>query len=369
LDLNSSNFREDLDIDHGGNIHDASIKLDMCSSQIIDASASIVPFNPPPQIFNCLKNTINKINISHYPDINYTYLIESIAKDHNVYPNMVLPGNGASELITWAARDASITGKSTLFEPSFSDYERALKCWNGKYDFIPLDMELNSHMRELNLTNKNRDVLWITNPHNPTGHLWSRESITRLLNHFKLIICDEAFLSLCPLGKNESLIPLTKTFNNLIVIRSLTKLYAIPGLRLGYAITSSKRINNWRNFRDPWPINQFANNVGIQIMNDNSLKESWNIKINKWISSEGKRLNKNLNSINNIKAYLSTTNFQLIHSPKPLNYLRDKLFRQGIILRDCSKFKNLGPNWLRISLQTKKNNDRIINAIKDINCN
>ena len=94
--------------------------------------------------------------------------------------------------------------------------------------------------------NPKGDVIWITNPHNPTGQLWGKNSLEAIIKKYKLVICDEAFLSITPNGEKESLIPLTKKYNNLLVLRSLTKIFNIPGLRLGSLLAHRKNLNNGR---------------------------------------------------------------------------------------------------------------------------
>ena len=184
---------------------------------------------------------------------------------------MILPGNGASELFTWAARDAGLCGTSCLPSPCFGDYERALNCWNSPYIHYPLPLSWSDKNPQSFPIRPKTCVLWITNPHNPTGQLWSRSSIKNLLNKYKLLICDEAFLSLVPEGEKQSVIDLTKDYKNLIVIRSLTKFLGIAGLRIGYAVTNADRLFNWKQIRDPWPINTLAINSTKIIMNDSKM--------------------------------------------------------------------------------------------------
>ena len=164
---------------------------------------------------------------------------------------MVLPGNGASELFTWAARDASSSGVNCLPSPGFNDYTRALTCWDASCIDMKLPLIWSAAAPQPFPRPPKASVIWITNPHNPTGQLWSRNSIESLLKDHKLVICDEAFLPLVPNGERQSLIPLVTKYQNLIVIRSLTKLFAIAGLRLGYAISTYERFKRWKEWRDP----------------------------------------------------------------------------------------------------------------------
>ncbi len=351
---------------HGGNIYQESRRLGGKERHLLDASASLVPFPPPKGLRRHLVKALSGDSLRSYPDCTYLRLREAIGNWHKIDPSMVLPGNGAAELLTWAARNASEKGNSTLFDPGFSDYARALSCWNGKFNLMKLPLRWSPEKPQKFPATPTTNVLWITNPHNPTGQLWSRASIEPLIENHDLIICDEAFLSLVPNGESQSLIPLVINNPNLIVIRSLTKLFAIAGLRLGYAIGTAKRLEQWQSWRDPWPLNGLASTAGYWLMNDHQTLNKWTKKIHQWLSREGPWLEASLNHFPGIHSHPSSTNFQLIESKSSLIELREMLSRKNILLRDCRSFESLGENWLRISLQTRKNNMRIISAMEEI---
>ena len=351
---------------HGGNILEESLRLGISSNNILDASASLVPFKLPKKIKKGLIKEISNNSLRSYPDTNYTILREEIGKWHNINPEMILPGNGASEIFTWAAKDAQITGESVLPSPNFSDHIRALKCQNAKY--IEQEIALfdkNKTPKSFPIKTEDK-VVWITNPHNPTGELWSKESIIEIIKANKLIICDEAFLPLSPEGENESVINLVTQYSNLIVIRSLTKLYSIAGLRLGYAITSKERVRRWKAWRDPWPVNKLAVEAGILIFKDKKETSKWLSKIHKWVLLEGQWFTQELNKIKGLRVHPSSANFFLIEGYSSLTFLREELAKKGILLRDCRSFAGLGENWLRVSLQNRAGNKEIISSIRSI---
>ncbi len=350
---------------HGGNIEKEARQLGLLRENIIDASASLVPFKLPKKLTNYLIDSIHNKSIKFYPDRSYFEVKNAISKWHNIEASMILPGNGASELFTWAARDAGLHGLSSLPCPGFGDYQRALKCWNAPYVFTPLPLSWNDKNPQPFPIAPNTNVLWITNPHNPTGQLWSRSSIESLLTNYKLVICDEAFISIVPGGEEQSIIDLTKTHKNLIVIRSLTKFIGVAGLRIGYAITNSDRLLKWKEIRDPWPVNTLAVNVTNMIMNDSKMHKKRLKKIHKWVKKEGKWLNNNLSNFSSFRPLPSNTNFQLIKSKVPILNTLDNLKKRGILLRDCRSFRTLGENWFRVSLQKRKDNTQIINALKE----
>ncbi len=361
----STQNNKSIVIQHGGNICQEAKRLGLNTNELIDASASIVPFEHPNEIHDCINQAIKGIEIRSYPDLHYSELKKSIGQWHSIDPSMVLPGNGAAELLTWAARDASHSGISALPSPGFSDYKRALHCWNGSYLEVPLPLSWKSNFPQKFPLDLKSKVVWITNPHNPTGQLWSRKSLEVLLKTNDLVICDEAFLPLVPKGEQQSLIPLVKNYKNLIVIRSLTKIFAIAGLRLGYAISQPKRLKQWQILRDPWPVNGIALSVGLMLMSNQSVMVRQIKKVENWVINEGKWLNYHLSTLPGIIAHPSSTNFQLIESRQPLTSLREKLAQKGILLRDCRSFKGLGETWLRISLQTKEDNQLIITKMRE----
>ena len=169
-----------------------------------------------------------------------------------------------------------------------------------------------------------------------------------------------------PNGEKESLIPLVKCYPNLIVIRSLTKLFSIAGLRLGYAISSSKRLKEWQEWRDPWPLNALAIATGKAIMSEQNILQKQIKKVQGWVKEEGAWLHSNLKNFKGIISHPSSTNFQLIESNVSLIKLREDLARKSILLRDCQSFQGLGENWLRIGLQSKSNNRRIMKTINEV---
>tara|TARA_Y100001933_G_scaffold65159_1_gene65545 strand:- start:5 stop:1090 length:1086 start_codon:yes stop_codon:yes gene_type:complete len=355
---------KDLTFKHGGNIYSHAKRNNIPISNIIDSSASIVPFNPPKFLIKALYSEIKNGYYKYYPDKSFNNLKSIIGKFHNINPDWILPGNGASELITWVGLEASKIGKNCLPIPSFVDYERSLNCWNAEYIFseLPKDWpEKNLHEFPINTQS---DVIWITNPHNPTGQLWSRKSLVDVLNKYKLVICDEAFLSITPNGENESLIPLIGAYDNLIVIRSLTKLFSIPGIRLGYLVSSSKKLELINKSRDPWPLNCFAIKAGKTLLKNQKNYNNWIKKIHNWIQIERPLFFNALSKNNKLKVHFTSTNFFLIESQKSFLPNIDYLESRGILIRECASFRSLNENWARISIQTHENNKKIANEIQ-----
>ncbi len=357
---------------HGGNLIQEAQRFGLNPGRVLDASASLVPFSPPRRLRQALAEAIRSSSsaLRDYPDRRQTALREAIAAWHGVPPEQVLPGNGAAELFTWVARDAAALGLSALPQPGFADYARALRCWDAGSVSVSLPLawpdQSDPHPWPYAPDSlANASVVWITNPHNPTGQLWSRASLEPLLARYRLVICDEAFLPLVPNGEQQTLIPLVADHPNLVVIRSLTKLFAVAGLRLGYAIAAPERLQRWSAWRDPWPVNGLALAAGSAVMADPSGLSRWQQRVQRWVSREGAWLHGQLRCLPGLDPRPSHANYVLVEGAASLLALREGLARRGVLLRDCRSFAGLGERWLRIGLQDRRGNRRIVRALRD----
>ena len=346
-----------VDLRHGGNRQAAASRLNCRPSQLLAASASLAPWSP-----RCSR--IPLAAIRDYPDREQTSLRQAMAGLHGLDPESVLPGNGAAELFTWAARDAAAVGLNGLLAPGFADYRRALQCWDAASAEKLLALSWD-HAGPLRHPRLDGSVAWICNPHNPTGQLWSRTSLEPLLETHGLVICDEAFLPLVPDGERQSMIPLVEHHPNLVVIRSLTKLFGVAGLRVGYAIAHPDRLERWRGWRDPWPVNGIAAAMTEQVLVPPGRYQRWCRRVQHWTATEGAWMQRHLARVPGLCPMPSSANFLLVSGMGSLVPLREALERNHrILLRDCRSFTGLGESWLRIGLQTRANNRRIIGALQ-----
>jgi len=251
---------------HGGNLAWAATIAGCPASFITDFSASINPLGPPSSATRAIEGGLSALRA--YPDPNYFQLRSALAKWHDLSPEWILPGNGSAELLTWAGRELAQQDLTYLVTPAFSDYGRALKTFSAKVQTCPFDLktgefEISSSLaRLLEIEEKTRKIqapplrgLLLNNPHNPTGKLFYREEILPYLEQFALVVIDEAFMDFLPPQEQQSLIEVVQDYSNLVILRSLTKFYSLPGLRLGYAIAHPDRLRRWQQWRDPWSVN------------------------------------------------------------------------------------------------------------------
>lgn len=344
---------------HGADLESASARTGRSRDSLLDASASLAPWTP--WALACLSRRAIRV----YPDCSQRRLRALLANLHGISADSCLVGNGAAELFTWASRDAAAAGCSLLQEPCFADYSRALSCWGGRFSSYSIPLSISERWPCEFPSPPSSDVLWLCNPHNPSGHLWSRASLTPLLARYQLVICDEAFLPLVPDGEDQSLIPLVAAHPNLVVIRSLTKLYGIAGVRLGYAVAHPERLSRWATWRDPWPVNGFALRIGEKLLCKPSHYRHWCRRVQRWTAREGAWLNRELSAIPGLTPMPSAANFLLLRGDCSLVLMRERLERRhGILLRDCRSFAGLDEHWLRIGYQSRCNNRRIVSAIR-----
>ena len=353
---------------HGGNVHQLARRLNCHPRQILDFSASLVPFGPPPSLRRALGRALND-HVVPYPDPSYQALRETIAQVHGLDLDWVLLGNGAAELFTWTARDAQSL-INLLPTPGFADYQRALSTWGAISRSLPLHLhwgdgpqcwvEALAEPQALQSLQPQSTALWITNPHNPTGQLWHRDSLEPLLHAHDLLVVDEAFLPLVPGGEKHSLISLVPRFDNLVVIRSFTKLFAMAGLRLGYAIAAPERLEQWRHWRDPWPVNSLAVQAGLAVLAD----PLWQQRVWRWLAREGPWLTQHFSRhCPPLQIHPGAANYRLLSCNRSLTPLKQSLEQRGILVRDCRSFLGLDDHWLRIAVSSRCHNRRLVSAM------
>jgi histidinol-phosphate/aromatic aminotransferase/cobyric acid decarboxylase-like protein len=259
---------------HGGNLAWAASLAGCSPDAILDFSASISPLGPPQSAIAAIGAHLGKL--SYYPDSDYRELRAVLSQAHQLPPEWILPGNGSAELLTWAGWDLAKLAMTFLVTPAFGDYWRALKAFGAKAIKCPLDVDARgesrtrgfSHAPPCSPTSSSECGLLLNNPHNPTGRLFQRETILPYLEQFALVVVDEAFMDFLPPEEEQSLIPMVQEYPNLVILRSLTKFYSLPGLRLGYAIAHPERLQRWQQWRDPWPVNTLAAAAAIAVVQD-----------------------------------------------------------------------------------------------------
>ena len=346
---------------HGGNLAWAATIAGCPISAILDFSASINPLGPPDSAIHAIQTQISKLRA--YPDPNYQELKKALSFAHPpLTPEWILPGNGAAELLTWAALDLSKLETIYLLTPAFGDYRRALKTFAAHVVECPLKIG-EAKLDQLGIEAGWNKGLLLNNPHNPTGMLMEIEIIVPYLEKFGLVVVDEAFMDFLAPPQLQSLVSLVTKYKNLVILRSLTKFYSLPGLRVGYAISHPERLQKWQQWRDPWPVNTLAIAATQAVLQDQKFQQkTWN-----WLADAYPQLFQGLAELPGLQPYPGAANFLLVKSEKSVDQIQIKLLKQHqILIRDCLSFPELGDRYFRVAVRTQEENQRLINALAEI---
>jgi histidinol-phosphate/aromatic aminotransferase/cobyric acid decarboxylase-like protein len=289
---------------------------------------------------------------------------------HQLPIDWILPGNGSAELLTWACWELALLEETCLITPAFSDYWRALRTFNANvlecpfnnFDSRILDLGLLIQNSKSNVQNRTRGLL-LNNPHNPTGQLFTKESILPYLEQFALVVVDEAFMDFLPPEQQQSLISVVQDYPNLVILRSLTKFYSLPGLRLGYAIAHPERLQRWQQWRDPWPVNVLAAAAGEAVIQDKAFQQqTW-----EWLAIAQPQLFQGLSQLPGLQPGSSAVNFLLVQSEQPSSQVQQRLLqRHQILIRDCLSFPELGDRYFRVAVRSEAENQRLLEGLASV---
>ena len=358
---------------HGGNIY--KIYREKGMKEILDYSSNINPYGLPKKFERAVIENLSVLE--KYPDPDYVELREEIAKTNKVELKNIIVGNGATEIIFLYMKVLKAK-KILIVSPTFGEYERAMKATldDIQVDYFKLEeaenFVLNIEKIKTELQKK-YDLLVICNPNNPTGQFLSIKELEKILEKCtevgtKLFV-DEAFVEFVEDWGEKSIIKTGKNKKNLFVLRAFTKFFAIPGLRLGYGICfDDEFMTKMLEKKEPWSVNNIAELAGKILLQDREYIE----KTNNWIKIEKKYMYENLKEIEGLKTYKTEINFILVKIKNEYLYkvnaqiLREKMLEKGILIRDASNFVYLNDNYFRLAVKDRKNNVRVLEALKEI---
>ncbi len=332
---------------HGNDIHQYKSKV------IADFSTNV--FNNPAtqQIIDYLKEQVDEVR--NYPDCNCVDLRTRFASFYQVPFEDIMVCNGSTEAFYLVAHLFK-NHTSVIFTPSFSEYEDACQLYNHQIEFVSNQQSV----EEIDIDNK---LVWIGNPNNPDSKYYSRSFLKDFIaNHpSTTFVVDEAYIDLCSEG--ETIADLVSIFDNLIVIKSFTKLYAIPGIRLGFIVTNAKRISALKKLHMPWAVNVLAQKAGAYILDHFSQTENQVVEL----LSNSQKLQHEISQLQGFKVNESTCNYFLIEMHKgKASELKDFLIKEhGLLIRDASNFRGLNENYFRVASLGPEKDLCLANSIKE----
>lgn len=351
------------DLGHGANVDNMAKQFGKDEKDIIDFSSNVNPHI----ISNLGKYVLEGLEKSRsYPDINYTNLRNNISEYINVDSELIIPGNGATEIIYLLMK--SIKKRIAILNPTFSEYGRGAKLNNLEVIDFHLKEENNFSidLDEIQNNMDRFDSLFLCNPNNPNGKVKNlNELLDLMIENDKLLIVDETFMEFVGEEEKYSLIGRINQTENLFILKAVTKFFGMPGLRLGYGVTSNKQIiKNIYEYKEPWTINSFAENLSNYLFKDKDYISS----SKEYYVNERKFMLQELRNIPKLKVYDTDTNFVLMKlEDGESNSLKLELFEKyNILIRDASNFIGLDKGYFRVAIKGHEDNKALIEALKKV---
>ncbi|HBG06162.1 MAG: threonine-phosphate decarboxylase [Geobacteraceae bacterium GWC2_58_44] len=348
--------------EHGGNVFAVARSLGVPPEKIVDFSASINPLGMAPGVRDALAGCLDRL--LHYPDKGAAELKERLAAYHGVGAGHIAVANGSTELIHLLPR--VVEGRRGLIvAPAFAEYASALERAGWQTDYFTLKSGDGFTLSLPALQEKLRegyDLLFVCNPGNPTGALIPKKDIEAVIelcrNSGTFLVLDEAFVDFC---EGESAKSLICDLPRGVLLRSMTKFFAIPGLRLGYAIGAPETIDAISSLQDPWSVNTAAQVAGIASLSDADYCE----RTRHYMDQERDRLATRLAGLSWLRVFSSRANYILVEIRNGLGAgeLRSRLMEKGVLIRDCSNFQGLDGRFFRVAVRLRGENEMLLELL------
>jgi threonine-phosphate decarboxylase len=353
---------------HGGQLLALSKQFGIPHHELVDFSASIHPVPPSPAVLAALGAYLaDPKNLMVYPDTNYSDLKRAIVTYSGVGPSPIVVGNGVMPLLQ-AVANALKLRRCLILVPAFSEYKRTLIGVGVACNSLVLpeargfSIDVDQVCAALEETGS--DALLLANPHSPSGLLLPSEAMDKLIERTTQLritaIVDEAFIDYVP---QESMAHRVEQFAGFIVLRSLTKFFAIPGLRVAYALAHEKNKADIESCLPLWPVSSPAAEAARLLLED----ASWisqareeNIQQREWLAAQ-------LSSLG-LHIYPSSANYLLVKdkSPHGIELWNRLITEHRIVTRSCANFEGLDENFLRVGVRSRNENERLVAACAQV---
>lgn len=321
--------------------------------------ANETPFELPEEVMKNIEDIVKSTRVNIYPDPTAEKLREELARYCSVTPKNIFVGNGSDEIIHLIMLAFVDKGDTVLYpHPSFAMYSIYSKIAGANEIAVNLDEDYTYNVERFAeaVERYKPKLVFLCNPNNPTGSVIDEEDIIRIIEKAKgIVIVDEAYFEFY----GKTLVPYIDRFENLIVLRTLSKAFGIAGLRVGYALSNGEIVKYLNLVKSPYNLNSLSQRIALEVLKSGVLKERVNYIIN-----EREKLVKELNKINGIKVYPSHANFVLCKFENA-NDVHKRLVERGILVRNFSNVKGL-EGTLRITVSSADANDYLINALREI---
>jgi threonine-phosphate decarboxylase len=347
---------------HGGDLWTAEESFGIPKEQFLDFSSNMNPLGPPPAVQELMAKHWK--DIVKYPDPAVRELKDKLSQKYNIPAESILVGNGAAELIDLIVRvlRPDITG---LARPSFSEYEAAILKTAGSVHNIELQAKTSFILQRTDLMEAamSSDLLFLGHPNNPTGKLIPQMLLDQLVDSGKPLILDEAFIDFTVDEKDKSMLRRAAIQPDLYVIRSMTKFYSIPGIRLGFIVAHPDRIRELAKLQVQWSVNYLAQLIGAAVLDDDAYENA----TLEWLQTEKPWLTEQLGHLG-LQVVRSDVNFLLFAfseaSGIDAKQAQKHMGAQGILIRDASLFQGLTNRYCRVAIRLRHENERLIKGLR-----
>jgi threonine-phosphate decarboxylase len=337
---------------HGGNIYELAQRLGCKPSEIIDMSSNVNPLGPPPGIAAFLKENIS--TIAALPQVDAGRAVNAFAERYHADPRYVLSGNGTTQFI-YSIPLAIESKRALILGPTYADYADACIMHHVPYRYVMADESLGFRFDADHLKKEAKlsDTVFICNPDNPTGVLIPKDEIEFLCKSCPntCFVIDESYLPFVSRGEAHSMI--SRGLSNVIVLNSMSKIFRVPGLRIGFVISSEGMIEKLNRYVLPWSVNSLAQAAVIYLMERQAETDGFIERTRAFLEAERKRFAECFEKASGIQMFPSTTSFMLARLfHHTAEQICARLAEERILIRNCSNFKGLSEDFIRVSLKT-----------------
>ncbi|WP_274651456.1 threonine-phosphate decarboxylase CobD [Paenibacillus humicola] len=356
---------------HGGDLLTAQELYGLEASRYVDFSANMNPLGPPPCVAGLLRSYADAIG--RYPDPASRRLLRKLSQVHGIDERCLIPGNGAAELIELTVRlfAPSVT---VIAAPSFAEYADAARKAGSRIAAMRLRREngfaLTPELARQSLEKlraegvRQGEALWLLgSPNNPTGRLCDPAIVRWLTAQGERVVVDEAFMDFIPEEGRFSVLRDAAADERIVVIRSMTKFYAIPGIRLGYAAAAPETIGRLKALQTPWSVNSLAQQIGEAVLED----EGFRSRTLRWLAEERGRLAEGLKAPG-FEVFDGAANYLLFSIPAGSGFTASSLQRRlgagGVLIRDASRFEELDESFCRVAVRLRRDNERLLEELE-----
>lgn len=343
---------------HGGDLLTATETYGRPLRDWLDFSSNMNPWGPPEIVGQLMKEHWR--DIAKYPDPAVRRLRRKLSEAYQIPAESILVGNGAAELIDLVVRVLK-PEETALARPSFSEYEEAVRKAGGKVSEVYLRRESQFELQDAE-TFASRTV-FLGHPNNPTGRLIPQSVLERLWESGTNMILDEAFIDFAPDESKISWIRRAAESERVQVIRSMTKFYAVPGIRLGFIVAHPDLIRKLAGLQTPWSVNFLAQLIGEAVLDEPAYAKrtrDWLLQERPWLTGELQALG--------LRVVPGDANFLLAALPDNSGWnvkrLQQAMAGKGILIRDASLFRGLDASYFRIAVRLRPDNERLLQGLK-----